>query len=136
VHFAAGGLLAGRERLELDARGRLLTAGGRIAQLVGERAQSEPDVGDDRLAHRRARGLVGVAGDRDEPGAGGEEVAGDVRVVREHGGAEDEHEVIALERLRERADGRRQHSLEGGVVLGKADPPAAGRRRGPHGQAL
>ncbi len=43
---------------------------------------------------------------------------------------------MAGERLAERSDGRRQHALEGRVVLGEADPAAAGRGRGPDGQPL
>ncbi len=135
MDFAAGQLLSGRERVELDTGGRLLTRGG-LGQLVDERAQRQRHVGDDRVAHRRARGLVGIAGDRDQLGASWEEVTGDVGVVREHRGAGDEHQVVARERLGERRDGRRQDALEGRVILGEADPAAAGRRRGPHGQPL
>ena len=43
-----------------------------------------------RVAHRGARGLVGIAGDRDQLGAGREEVTGDVGVVGEHRGAGNE----------------------------------------------
>ena len=43
---------------------------------------------------------------------------------------------MALERLPDRADRRRQHAAEVGVVLGEAEPVAAGRRRGPDRQAL
>ena len=93
-----------------------------------QRLERELDVGDDRVAHRRARRLVGVARDRDELGALGKQRAGDVRVVGEDRGADDEHEVVAGERLGDRADRRRQDAVEVRVALGEADPPAAGRR--------
>ena len=101
-----------------------------------QRLEREPDVGDDRVAHRRARGLVGVAGDRDQRRALGQQRAGDVRVVGEDRGAGDEDQVVALERLADRADRRRQHAAEVRVALGEAEPAAAGRRARPDRQAL
>ena len=43
---------------------------------------------------------------------------------------------MALERLPDRADRRRQHAAEVGVALGEAEAVAAGRRRGPDRQPL
>ena len=122
----------------------LLGCGARRGQLpvgarperVGERVQGERDVGHDRVAHRRPGRLVGVARDRDQLRARGQEIAGDVRVVGEHRRAHDEDQVVPLERLRERCDRGRQHALKGGMVLGKADPASARRRRRPHRHPL
>ncbi len=101
--------LARRQRLALRRGGevhrveRALRARRGLGERIDERAQCERDIGDDRIAHRRTRGLVGVARDRDQLGARGEEVAGDVRVVGEDRRARDEHEVVAGERLRRAA---------------------------------
>ena len=117
-----------------------LLAGPRIAERVGlgpvalvdrgeQRLERQRHVGDDRVAHRRPRRLVGVAGDLDELGALGQQRPGDVGVVGEDRGADDEDQVAALERLGDRADRRRQHALEQWGGPREADPPAAGRRR-------
>ena len=101
---------------------------------VEQRLEREPRVGDDRVAHRRPRGLVGVARDRTSAAPSGSSGPGDVRVVGEHRRADDEDQVVARERLGERPDRRRQHAAEVRVALGEADPPAAGRGRRPHRQ--
>ena len=77
-----------------------------------------------------------VGGDRDELGAVGQQVPGEVRVVGEDRGADDEDQVVAGERLGDRADRRRQHAAEVRVALGEAEPAAAGRRDRPDRQAL
>ena len=104
--------------------------------LLEQRLEGELDVGDDRVAHRRAGRLVGVAGDRDQRRALGQQRPGDVGVVGEDRGADDEDQVVALEGLADRADRRRQDAVEVGVVLGEAEPAAAGRRARPDRQAL
>ena len=117
------------DRVLLRARGGLGQRLARVAVGLADRLEQalerEPDVGDDRVAHRRARRLVGVVGDRDQRGALGQQRARDVRVVREDRGADDEDQVVAGERLGDRADRRRQHAAEVRVALGEADPPAA-----------
>ena len=118
------------------ARARRAVAADGLAERGDQSAQRERDVGDDRVAHRRARRLVGIARDRDELGALGEQFAGDVRVVGEDRRAGDEHEVVLGEELPGGADGRRQHALERGMVLGEAEPVAARRRRRPDRQPL
>ena len=55
------------------ARGRRAASARRRRRASA--AQRERDVGDDRVAHRRPRGLVGVARDRDEPRALGQQRA-------------------------------------------------------------
>jgi hypothetical protein len=59
-----------------------------------------------------------------------------VGVIGEDRAADDEDQVVALERLADRADRRRQDTAEVGVVLGEAEAGAAGRRAGPDRQAL
>ena len=107
-----------------------------LADLVEQPLEGQPHVGDDRVAHRRPRRLVGVGGDRDQRRALGQQRAGDVRVVGEDRGADDEDQVAAGERLGDRADRRRQHAAEVRMALGEAEPPAAGGRDREHRQAL
>ena len=115
----------------LRARVRLRRRARGLGHRLEQRLQGQPDVGDDRVAHRRPRRLVGVAGDRDQLRALGQQRAGDVRVVGEDRAADDEDQVVALERLADRADRRRQDAAEVGVALGEAEAAAAGRRRWP-----
>ena len=115
------------------ARGSGARAVGRLDELE-ERLERQLDVGDDRVAHRRPRGLVGVAGDRDQRRAGRQQRAREVRVVGEDLRADHEDQVVAGERLGQRPDRRRQHAAEVRVVLGEADAPAAGGGRRPHRQ--
>ncbi len=102
--------------------------------MLEERLERELDVGDDRVAHRRPRGLVGVAGDRHQRRALGQQRSGQVRVVGEHLRADHHDQVVAGQRLRERADRGRQDAAEVRVVLGEADAPAAGGGRRPDRQ--
>ena len=94
--------------------------------------ERERDVADDRVAHRRARGLARIARDRDERRALGQQRTRDVRVVGEHRRADDQHEVVTLERL-----GQRRRSPAGrtprkfGMALGEPEPAAAGGGRAP-----
>ena len=107
-----------------------------LRDLRHERLQREPRVGDDRLAHRRARRLVGVAGDLDERAALGQQRPRDVGVVREHRAPDHEHQVVVGEHLADRPDGRRQRATEARMSLREADPPSPGGRGGPHRQPL
>ena len=59
----------------------------------------EAHVPHDRVPHRGAGGFPGVAGDRDQRRALRQQRPREVRVVREHRGADHEHEVVPLERL-------------------------------------
>ena len=112
-------------------------AGREDSGTAGEqRLQGQLHVGDDRVAHRRPGGLVGVAGDRDQLRPLGQQRAGDVGVVGEDRAADDEDQVVALERLADRADRRRQHAAEVRVALGEAESAAAGRGGRPDRQAL
>ena len=111
-------------------------AGAGLRHRLEQRPQGQLHVGHDRVAHRRPRGLVGVAGDRDQLRALRQQRPGDVGVVGKDRAADDEHQVAALQRLRDRPDRRRQHAAEVGVALGEAEAVAAGRRRGPDRQAL
>ena len=113
-------------RLERRARSRRLALPH--AELGEERLERERRVGEQRVAHRRPRRLVGVARDRHERRALGEQRPGDVRVVGEDRRADDDHEVVAGERLGQRPDRRRQDALEEPVVSGKPSrpPPGAG----------
>ena len=115
---------------------RLRRRAARLGDRLDQRRQGEADVGDDRVAHRRPHRLVGVGGDRDQAGALGQQRPGDVRVVGEDRAADDEDQVVALERLADRADRRRQDAAEVRVVLGEAEADAAGRGRGPDREAL
>ena len=63
----------------------------RLAHRVGERREDETHVADDRVAHGRAGGLVGVAGDLDQFGPGRQQRAGLVLVIAEHRRAGDQH---------------------------------------------
>ena len=58
-------------------------AGSTSPSSASSASSGERDVGDDRVAHRRARRLVRVAGDGHQLGALGQQRPGDVRVVRE-----------------------------------------------------
>ena len=117
-------------RLRGRALGRPLGAG--LRDLPYECRERERGVGHQRVAHRRARRLVGIARDRHQRRALRKRGPGDVGVVGEHGRARHEHEVVSGERLAEGAHGRRQQPLEGRVVLREAQPPAAGGGSGPH----
>ena len=116
------------------ARRGLLPVGA--ARLRDQRLQREPRIGDDRVSHRRAGRLVGIARDRHQFGALREQRAGDVGVVREDRAAHDEHEVIGRQRLADRADGGWEKPLVGGVSLGEPDPSSAGSRDPPDREAL
>ena len=107
-----------------------------LGHRLEQRLQRQLHVGDDRVAHRRPRGLVGVAGDRDQLRPLGQQRAGDVGVVGEDRAAGDEDQVVALEGLADRADRRRQDAAEVGVALGEAEAGAAGRGARPDRQAL
>ena len=97
----------------------------------GERRQRERHVGHQRVAHRRARGFVGIVGDRHQLCALGQQRARDVRIEGKHRAAGHDHEVVRRQRLPHRPDGRRQAALEQRMVLGEAQPPAARERAWP-----
>ena len=129
-----------RDRILLGTLGgfgeRLAGVAVGLADLVEQSLEGELHVADDRVAHRRPPGLVGVGGDLDQRRAVRQQGARDVRVVREDRGADDQDQVAAGERLRHRPDRRRQHAAEVGVALGEPDPPASRRRGREHRQAL
>ena len=115
---------------------RLRVRAARLGERLDQRRQGEADVGDDRVAHRRPHRLVGIGGDRDQARALRQQRPGDVRVVGEDRGADDEDQVVALERLADRADRGRQDAAEVRMVLGEAEAHAAGRGRGPDREVL
>jgi hypothetical protein len=112
------------------------TASGAGRAAGAPRGERERGVGDDRVAHRRARGLIGVARDRHQPRALGEQRAGHVGVVREHRGADDQYQVVLGQGFADGTHGGGQDALEEGVILREAEPPATGGRGGVNRQAL
>ena len=137
VAWTVEGLRGSDSARGLGGAERLGGARDRTPRTSATRASSvSRDVGDDRVAHRRPRRLVRVVGDLHERGALGEQGARDVGVVGEDRAADDEHQVVARERLAERPDRRRQRAAEVRMALREADPPSARGGGGPHGQAL
>ena len=113
----------------------------RRARLVGRGRSDSPtsstsacnasaDVADDRLAHRRASRLDGIARDRDQRRPLGQQRPGHVRVVGEHRRADDEHQVVAG-----RASARAARSPAAGHPRTSDGPPGtrSGCRRSPGG---
>ena len=128
---------ARRARRARRRRGRVRQASpGRLRHELDQRPQREPDVADDRLPDRRPRGVDRIRRDRDQRRPLGQQRPRQVRVVGEHRRADDEHQIVAIERLRQRPDRRRQHPRELRVVLREPEPRAAGRRRRPNRQPL
>src|SRR5215213_7455611 len=60
---------------------------------------------------------------------------GDVGVVREDRGADHQHEVVTVQRLAQRSDGRRQDAVKLRMAFGKADPPPTRSRGRPDRQS-
>jgi hypothetical protein len=104
----------------------------RFADQLDELLQRERDVADDRVAHRRARCLVGIVRDGDERRALGQQRPGDVRVIREHVRADHEQQVVVVKRLRQRTDRGREDAEEVRVVFREADPAARRPGRRPY----
>ena len=128
--IAAAGLhrVARLGRLGQRLRRRRLALGG--VDRGEQRLERELDVGDDRVAHRRPRGLVGIARDRHQRGALGQQRPGDVRVVGEDRGAGDEDQVVTGERLGDA--GRRRAGARPGSARGpRGSRPGRRRWRAP-----
>jgi hypothetical protein len=95
------------------------------------RAWRAPPPGpDDRVAHRRARRLRRVRGQRDELGAGRQVRPLGPGVVAEHRCARDDDQVMCLELLPNVGDRHPQGPLVAGMVGREGDPADLDRQQG------
>ncbi len=87
----------------------------RLGDRVGERGKDEPDIADDRVAHRRSGGFVGVAGDLHELRPGRQKGTRFVFMVAKHWRPGDHHQVMAVQEPGDAGDAGGQQAAEIGM---------------------
>ena len=75
---------------------------------VGERGERQDGIAEEAVADRGPRRLAGIVGDVQQAQPGRHVRAGNIRVVAEHGGADDQREVVAIELVAQGAHRERQ----------------------------